>query len=131
MSDRRQTWHFPPLHHLVGVTRDEAAKTVADWGLADLADALELVLSELITNAIKHGRPPDDQDIILSLYLTGEGVRGEVRDHGPGIPRQVHPDDDTEGGRGLFLVDAFTAAWGWEPLPTGKAVWFELRAQAP
>lgn len=126
----RQTWHIPPLHQMVGVTRAEAAKIVADWGLGGLAGVLELVLSELITNAIKHGRPPDNQDIILNLWATGKGIRGEVRDHGAGIPRQVHPDDDTEGGRGLVLVDAYTAAWGWKPLPTGKAVWFELRADA-
>ncbi len=126
-----QTWHFPPLHQMVAVTRAEAAKTVADWGLGDLADVLMLVLSELITNAIRHGRPPDDQDIILILWMTGRGIHGEVRDHGAGIPRQVRPDDDTEGGRGLVLVDAYTAAWGWKPLPIGKAVWFELRADAP
>ncbi len=129
-SGLRQTWHFPAHDQMVAFSRTEAAKTVADWGLASLVDDVTLVVSELVTNAIRHGRPPDEQDITLTLCVTDKGVCGEVCDHGKGTPRRVAADDDTEGGRGLAIVDMLAADWGVTDLPDGKRVWFKLRAEA-
>jgi anti-sigma regulatory factor (Ser/Thr protein kinase) len=131
MSDRRQTWHFPPDDRVVSLTRSEAAKTVADWGRGDLADDVALIVSELVTNAIRHGQSPNGSDITLTLCVTGRCVTGEVCDHGDGKPRQANPGDDIEGGRGLLLVAAYTTDWGVSPLAGGgKRVWFELCAEA-
>jgi anti-sigma regulatory factor (Ser/Thr protein kinase) len=86
-------------------------------------------VSELVTNAIRHGQTPTGGDITLTLCVTGRCVHGEVCDHGDGIPRQVCAGDDGEGGRGLFLVAAYTTDWGVSPLSSGgKRVWFDICA---
>jgi anti-sigma regulatory factor (Ser/Thr protein kinase) len=91
-----------------------------------LDDAL-LLISELVTNAVRHGSPP----ILLALECDGEGLRVRVRDGAPALPRPRDSIPEDEGGRGLALVDALSDAWGAEPVVDehggGKSVWFELR----
>jgi anti-sigma regulatory factor (Ser/Thr protein kinase) len=92
---------------------------------ANLTDAV-LLVSELVNNAVQHGRP----DILLTIGLHRPGISVGVRDHGPAFePSDAHmPDPDLPQGRGLRFVELLSDAWGVEPVdpPPGKAVWFEL-----
>jgi anti-sigma regulatory factor (Ser/Thr protein kinase) len=96
-------------------------------GLAELVPTAELVVSELVTNAVEHaagGRGP--KPVTLTVSVTPRGVSIEVADpdpHGPAV-RVAGPWD--EGGRGTFLVAAHSSSWGWRPRPDGKSVWAEL-----
>jgi len=90
-------------------------------------DAL-LVVSELVTNAVRHGRP----DIEITLNITPDRVRIEVRDGGDTLPvvPSGQPSIDRPTGRGLLIVAATANDWGIERSPgaTGKTVWAELNA---
>jgi anti-sigma regulatory factor (Ser/Thr protein kinase) len=88
---------------------------------------VEMVVTELVANAVRHG---PGGPVELAIEAGGSGVRGEVADPGPGI---AHFDLDRrrateEGGRGLFLVDALTDAWGLSD--DRSRVWFEIAARA-
>ncbi|MFD5470406.1 ATP-binding protein [Streptomyces sp. NPDC127105] len=95
-----------------------------DWGLAGLADAVELAVTELVANVVRH--VPDRRCTLLVLRQTG-GVRVEVTDGSPQLPAvPLDLSPEAEGGRGLLLVDAVTDRWGVEPRGgAGKTVWFE------
>ncbi|MER5279102.1 ATP-binding protein [Streptomyces sp. NPDC002809] len=102
------------------------------WGLAAVADAAELALTELIANVVRHVPGRRCQTFIFRLP-GGEGVRVEVADDCPGMPVVGAGDVLDEGGRGLLLVDAVADKWGVEVRRDGggKAVWFECLAAAP
>ena len=93
-------------------------------------DDLELLVSELVTNAIRHGQPA----ISLVMHVDPPLVGVEVRDQGPSVPASVPPEAplDGAGGRGLLIVDRIASSWGVVPadLPPGKTVWFQL-GEAP
>jgi anti-sigma regulatory factor (Ser/Thr protein kinase) len=94
-------------------------------GMAELVPTAELVVSELVTNAVEHAAGGRAR-VTLSVSVTRRGVSIEVSDpdpHGPAV-RVAGPWD--EGGRGTFLVAAHSSSWGWRPRPDGKAVWAEL-----
>ncbi|THA78162.1 ATP-binding protein [Streptomyces sp. A0642] len=101
------------------------------WGLAGVADAAELALTELIANVVRHVPGRRCQTFIFRLP-GGGGVRVEVADDWPGLPLMAEGDLLDEEGRGLFLVDAVTDKWGVEARHDGggKAVWFECLAAA-
>ncbi|MGN5632295.1 ATP-binding protein [Streptomyces sp. AC154] len=101
------------------------------WGLMSVADAAELALTELIANVVRHVPGRRCQTFIFRLPR-GEGVRVEVADCCPDVPRAVVGDVLDEGGRGLVLVDALTDKWGVEVRRDGggKTVWFECLAAA-
>jgi anti-sigma regulatory factor (Ser/Thr protein kinase) len=100
----------------------------AERGLADpLAADLELVVTELVTNAIRHGEPPID----VELDLADSVIRGEVFD-GSTAPPAPNPNPDYRGGYGLNIVAKCTSRWGTEVLTSGhyrKQVWFEIETQ--
>lgn len=107
----------------VPAARRFARATTARVGLADLADTAELVASELVTNALLHGREP----VRLTVVGHDSGVRIEVQDGSRDIP--VRPRAGAEGmtGRGLALVDAVSQLWGVDPVDSGgKVVWAEI-----
>jgi PAS domain S-box-containing protein len=105
---------------------EDAAANADDSGLSplagDVADVVELLVSELVTNALRYGRGP----IGLRLLRGTETVVCEVSDQLDAAPRlrTVHHGD--EGGRGLYLVDQLSARWGTRNTPHGKIVWFEV-----
>ncbi|MEV0787481.1 ATP-binding protein [Streptomyces sp. NPDC050423] len=101
------------------------------WGLAGVADSAELALTELIANVVRHVPGRRCQTFIFRLP-GGDGVRVEVADGCPRLPRVVEGDVLDEGGRGLLLVGAVTDKWGVEVRRDGggKAVWFECLAAA-
>ncbi|SHF54152.1 Anti-sigma regulatory factor (Ser/Thr protein kinase) [Jatrophihabitans endophyticus] len=98
-------------------------------GMADevLGD-VELIVSELVANAVRHGRP----DIVFRLRAEPFAIDIAVLDHGPGIPSLAAspPDLTATSGRGLTLVDRLASSWGVEPLgedEVGKTVWASVR----
>ena len=104
----------------------QARRGVADWLASagcsnDVVQAMSVVTSELVTNAIVHANSAPEVTAILSDGL----LRLEVRD-GDTAPPVVRADDDLRvGGFGLRVVDALTDGWGWEPTDSGKRVWVE------
>ncbi|CAL9546851.1 ATP-binding protein [Streptomyces sp. enrichment culture] len=95
-------------------------------GLAEVADAAELALTELVANVVRH--VPGRHCRICFLLLPG-GVRVEVADGCPELPVRGAGDGLGEGGRGMVIVDAVTDRWGVSVPPDrhGKTVWFECR----
>ncbi|MFF4691901.1 SpoIIE family protein phosphatase [Streptomyces sp. NPDC001307] len=93
-----------------------------EWGLDEAAFVTELVVSELVTNAIRYGRPP------VSLRLLRDSDRTlicEVSDGGHTSPHLRRAGSEDEGGRGLFLVAQFTGLWGTRYSRWGKTIWAE------
>lgn len=105
----------------VGRAREYARGQLLSWDLEPLVDTAELLVSELVTNALRYG----EGEIRLRLLLDRTLVC-EVWDAGLVQPRRRRARDTDEGGRGLQLVGLLSAAWGSRRTPRGKTVWFEL-----
>jgi anti-sigma regulatory factor (Ser/Thr protein kinase) len=97
-----------------------------------LLDDAGLLVSELVTNSVRHGRAGADAVVGLRLGLDRDRVRVEVSDAGPGFdPTSVEGAGDDAGGYGLFLVTQLADAWGVVPDEAPTQVWFELRYARP
>jgi anti-sigma regulatory factor (Ser/Thr protein kinase) len=110
-----------------GVARRFLRQTLNDWDASAYADVAELVLTELVTNAILHAKT----DIVVRIDLGVRGLRLEVMDRSPRQPITRHYSLDATTGRGLGLVDALTQRWGVQPDVEGKTVWAELAFGPP
>ncbi|MGN5378510.1 ATP-binding protein [Streptomyces lasalocidi] len=110
--------------HSVRHIRRIARSLLREWGLPELTFAVELGLSELVTNVVRH--VPDRRCTVLLVRQTA-GVRVEVADGFPQLPELLlQLVLDSEGGRGLALLDAVVGKWGVTPWVLGhKTVWFE------
>jgi CheY-like chemotaxis protein/anti-sigma regulatory factor (Ser/Thr protein kinase) len=107
----------------VAVARRFVAERCRDWGCGDVVEDAELVVSELVTNALVHGESRCE----LRAGLSEAALRLQVIDDGAGMPDPQAATDTDEHGRGLLLVSALSTAWGVELLPDGgKIVWAEL-----
>ncbi|MER7399133.1 SpoIIE family protein phosphatase [Streptomyces sp. NPDC000151] len=114
-------WNLAPEARSVARARELARDQLTDWGLEPLVDTTELLVSELVTNALRHGHG----DIRLRLLLDRTLVC-EVWDADLAQPRRRRARDTDEGGRGLQLVGLLSRGWGSRRTPRGKTVWFEL-----
>ncbi|MXG24930.1 SpoIIE family protein phosphatase [Streptomyces sp. YIM 132580] len=114
-------WTLPREPRSVGRARELARSQLMAWDLDDLVDTTELLVSELVTNALRYG----EGEIRLRL-LRDRTLVCEVWDAGLVQPRRRRARDTDEGGRGLQLVGLLSAAWGSRRTPRGKTVWFEL-----
>ncbi|WP_037665067.1 SpoIIE family protein phosphatase [Streptomyces albidoflavus] len=114
-------WTLPREPKSVGRARELARTQLESWGLDALVDTVELLVSELVTNALRYG----EGEIRLRLLLDRTLVC-EVWDAGLVQPRRRRARDTDEGGRGLQLVGLLSASWGSRRTPRGKTVWFEL-----
>ncbi|GAA2921419.1 SpoIIE family protein phosphatase [Streptomyces thioluteus] len=114
-------WFLDPRPQTARQARRLARRALDRWDLGELSDSVELLVSEVITNAVRYAERP----ITLRLLRTNV-LRCEVGDDVPQLPRlrQARPSD--EGGRGLYLVNKLARRWGATRLSTGKVVWFEL-----
>ena len=104
--------------------RRAVAASLHAWGVPDwLRDDVVLAVSELVTNAVIHARPP----IALRLSVNGPEVVLEIQDRTLLRPRRRRPDDADEHGRGLNILEAVSSSWGIRSVPGGKAVWASFR----
>ncbi|MEU8781453.1 ATP-binding SpoIIE family protein phosphatase [Streptomyces sp. NPDC048637] len=113
-------WFLSPQPQTAGRARQLTRRALHRWGLGSMLDATELMVSEVVTNAVRYASRP----IALRLLRT-EVLRCEVGDDSPQLPRMRRAQAGDEGGRGLFLVDQLAQRWGATMLSTGKVVWFE------
>ncbi|MEU1099529.1 ATP-binding protein [Streptomyces tibetensis] len=125
---------MPTLVHrfvLAGREREVslARRTVVDkvraWGVPlddETADAIRLVASELITNAVVHGEGP----VTVALYHRPGRLVIDVLDANPSAPQTSCSQADAESGRGLALVEGLASRCAWEPVGRGKRVWAEI-----
>ncbi|MEV6164648.1 SpoIIE family protein phosphatase [Streptomyces sp. NPDC052052] len=120
-ADAVGDWRLPREPRSVGRARELARDQLLAWDLGELADTAELLVSELVTNALRYG----EGEIRLRL-LRDRTLVCEVWDAGLVQPRRRRARDTDEGGRGLQLVGLLSAAWGSRRTPRGKTVWFEL-----
>ncbi|MFI9807230.1 SpoIIE family protein phosphatase [Streptomyces sp. NPDC052301] len=120
-ADSVGDWTLPREPRSVGRAREYARAQLLSWDLEPLVDTTELLVSELVTNALRYG----EGEIRLRLLLDRTLVC-EVWDSGLVQPRRRRARDTDEGGRGLQLVGLLSAAWGSRRTPRGKTVWFEL-----
>ncbi|MET7604815.1 ATP-binding protein [Streptomyces avermitilis] len=111
----------------VRLARRMVTAQLGEWNLEDLADTAELLVSEVVTNALRHTRGP----LRLNLQVRGTHLRCEVEDTDPAGPVRRVVDTDAEGGRGTELLDLLSEAWGSTRTATGKTTWFELLTQTP
>ncbi|MFE4604127.1 SpoIIE family protein phosphatase, partial [Kitasatospora indigofera] len=116
--DRVAEWDVEPDPAAVGPVRNACARKLAEWGLDDISFGTELILSELITNAVRYGKVP----IRVRLLLT-ETLVCEVSDGSSTAPHIRRAKDTDEGGRGLFLVARYAERWGTRYSTRGKTIW--------
>jgi anti-sigma regulatory factor (Ser/Thr protein kinase) len=132
---------LPSRFEAVRGARSFTRSTLGQWGLDDRFDDVSLVVSELVTNALRHALPDGtregDPESPVRLHLMRWSTRlvCAVRDPSedcpagggePFSPERTDENLDLESGRGLFLVDSYSDSWGWHPLAgrlTGKVVW--------
>jgi anti-sigma regulatory factor (Ser/Thr protein kinase) len=115
------TGELPGDPQLVAQARKYASGQLAAWGLDEAAFVTELVVSELVTNAIRYGDAPIRLRLIRDARLICEVYDGS--DTAPHLRRARVFD---EGGRGLLLVAQLTESWGTRHTPGGKIIWAEL-----
>ncbi|MEV6791136.1 SpoIIE family protein phosphatase [Streptomyces sp. NPDC051320] len=116
-------WFLDPEEQAPGRARRLVRTALERWGLDDLSDSMELLVSEVVTNAVRYAERP----VTLRLLRT-DVLRCEVGDDSPQLPRQRRARETDEGGRGLFLVNRLARKWGATRVSTGKVVWFEVAA---
>ncbi|MGW1956800.1 ATP-binding protein [Streptomyces sp. NPDC001920] len=133
---------LPARYEAVREARKFTRRTLDQWELGDRFDDVCLVVSELVTNALRHALPAGAQrtpeqtpPVRLHLMRWTERLVCVVRDPSHDSPVARDSEDfSAESGRGLFLVDSFSDGWGWHPMAgtlSGKVVWALFRLQPP
>ncbi|MFE0862197.1 SpoIIE family protein phosphatase [Streptomyces rochei] len=118
--DRVAEWQVPNDPAAVGEIRSEVTRRLADWGLDELAFTTELILSELVTNAIRYGG-----ETVQVRVVRDRSLICEVFDSSSTSPHLRYAAMTDEGGRGLFLVAQLAERWGTRYTPAGKVIWAE------
>jgi len=122
-APRRRRWSLPSEPESIGRARRAVVRTCAAWELPGAASA-ELVVSELVANAVMHGWG----HVVLRLFDTGDGLRIEVEDANPAPPVTADGAPGRVGGFGMRIVERL-GDWGWRPAGEGKLVWARVRPQ--
>ncbi|MGW0992177.1 ATP-binding SpoIIE family protein phosphatase [Streptomyces sp. NPDC002523] len=121
--DRIAEWDIPALPAAVPALRAEVLAKLADWDLEESTFTTELILSELVTNAIRHAAPP-----VHVRLLRDNSLVLEVSDSSSTSPHLRYATTMDEGGRGIFIVAQLAERWGTRFTSTGKIVWAEQPA---
>jgi len=118
------TASFPPQPRNVGRARRLTRTALAAWGASQLTDCAELLVSELVTNALRYGHGA----ISITLALTDSALQISVADFGRGLPQPREAAEEDPSGRGLAIVTALCEQWTVTTRLTGKTVscWLEL-----
>ncbi|MGW3053263.1 SpoIIE family protein phosphatase [Kitasatospora sp. NPDC001175] len=111
----------------VAAIRTAAARQLARWGLEEEVFTTQIILTELVTNAVQHASGP----IHVRLLYDHDTLVCEVSDATDTTPHPRHPAPDDENGRGLLIVTHLTQHWGTRHTPTGKTIWTEQRVAPP
>ncbi|GGV89211.1 SpoIIE family protein phosphatase [Streptomyces massasporeus] len=114
-------WFLEPEDTAPGRARRLARRALARWGMEKLTDSVELLVSEVVTNAVRYASRP-----VTMRLLRTDVLRCEIGDDVPQLPRLQRTRATDEAGRGLYLVNRLARRWGATRLSTGKVVWFEL-----
>jgi PAS domain S-box-containing protein len=114
------SWTLPNDRTAVRSARHMAARQLTEWGLEGLQDPTQLIVSELVTNAVRRSTGPIGLRLVHHHVLTCE-----VFDTDANSPRLRHATSDDENGRGLFLVAQLSHRWGARPVAGGKVIWAE------
>jgi hypothetical protein len=116
-------WETGPSASAVASVRNQLAVELAEWGLTgEASEPTLLVVTELVSNSVQHGQAP----VRLLVQFPGESVRVEVHDAAAEPPRLQPRDPHTVRGRGLQIVEAVSAQWGWTNGTVGKIVWAQV-----
>jgi anti-sigma regulatory factor (Ser/Thr protein kinase) len=116
---------LPPHPSSVGTARRFVTGQLAALGIADPGASAELVVSELVTNAVIHAGT--DLTVRVVPVGAGNGARIEVADGSTTMPGLRIANSQSHSGRGLMLVEHFALEWGVERTESGKVVWFVVR----
>lgn len=124
MADHPRSYRMrlPPRPASVGRARRLVRRGLSRAGRADLAEAAELLVSEVVTNALVHAGTPID----VALSMDADGVRVEVADGSPHLPARRSYGPNAGTGRGLMMLENLVDDWGVVPERWGKTVWFQL-----
>lgn len=126
VGPQRYQERYPARLEAAVQARRDIALALETWGLHQLVEIAEQIVTELVANAVEH---TDAATVGASITRTGgDSARIVVTDTSRVRPAPGTPSPDDEHGRGLLLVDALAHAWGSELVHGGKRVWAELRA---
>jgi two-component sensor histidine kinase len=115
---------LPAVSHSVRLSRYATRAVLTAWQLAHLDEAASLLVSELVTNAVRHARGIDV--VMVNLHAGRTWLRIEVQDTDRHWPQPRIPGRYDDSGFGFILVDALASNWGVRETEAGKAVWAEL-----
>jgi anti-sigma regulatory factor (Ser/Thr protein kinase) len=118
--------HLSPDYSAAARARHFVADTMRAWGCDDAIPDAELLVSELVTNAVLHARSAT----LLTIERDGATLRFSVCDSSPTRPRLRDYGPEAVTGRGLLLVDRIARRWGVDADGEGKCVWFEVESRA-
>ncbi|TDC71653.1 SpoIIE family protein phosphatase [Streptomyces hainanensis] len=121
-SEQVAVWEVPATPSAVAPIRAAVSERLTEWGLSEMAFITELILTELITNAIRHAAGP-----VRVRVLRDRALICEVSDASSTSPHLRNATATDEGGRGLFLVAQYADRWGTRYTPSGKIIWAEQR----
>ncbi|MGW2563011.1 SpoIIE family protein phosphatase [Streptomyces sp. NPDC001514] len=120
-THRIATWNLPPDPAIVAQARHHATTQLTTWNLTHTTYTTQLIVSELVTNAIRYGQPP----IQLRMIHENTTLTCEVTDTSNTTPHMRRARTYDEGGRGLLLIAQLAQRWGTRHHPTGKTIWTE------
>jgi anti-anti-sigma factor len=122
-AQRRLRRRLPAMLSSTSEARELVNRVCVQWGLYSLTDVAQLIITELVSNVIRHAHT----DMDVSVALRHRYLHLAVRDGSTEQPRRGGANESLrEEGRGLLVVEALTAAWGFAPAPDGKVVWATL-----
>ncbi|WP_143737236.1 ATP-binding protein [Microbispora sp. GKU 823] len=121
------SWRLPAQATSCGRARHLIRKRLSAWGMHYLSDEAELLVSELVTNVLRH---TCCDDLTIRLSTVNGLLRCEVEDCNGAIPKMRWPAPDDESGRGLHVLDSLACCWGTDRTRSGKIMWFELPSYA-